>query len=33
VRTEPSGKTSWFTLALRDRIERATRQAEPEAGA
>lgn len=35
VRAEPAGKTTWFTLALRDRIERAARQAEPdfEAGA
>jgi anti-sigma regulatory factor (Ser/Thr protein kinase) len=36
VRTEPTGKTSWFTLALRDRQEATTRpgrQAEPEAEA
>jgi serine/threonine-protein kinase RsbW len=30
VRSEPCGKTSWFTLALRDRIERAARLADPE---
>jgi len=36
VRTESAGKTSWFTLALRDRQEATTqpgRQAEPEAEA
>jgi anti-sigma regulatory factor (Ser/Thr protein kinase) len=30
VRTEPPGKTAWFTLALRDRIEHAARQPEPD---
>jgi len=35
VRAEPADKTTWFTLALRDRIGRALpqAQAEPEAGA
>jgi anti-sigma regulatory factor (Ser/Thr protein kinase) len=36
VRTEPAGKTSWLTVALRDRQEattRPSRQAEPEAEA
>lgn len=34
VRTEPGGKTTWFTLALHDRINRAASHsdAEPEAG-
>ncbi|HVB41429.1 MAG TPA: ATP-binding protein [Streptosporangiaceae bacterium] len=31
VRTEPTGKTTWFTLAISERIQQATRQAEPEA--
>ena len=30
IRPEPAGKTSWFTLALHDRIEQAARQTEPE---
>ncbi len=30
VRAEPAGKTTWFTLALRGRIERASPQPEPE---
>jgi len=33
VHATPGGKTSWFTLALHDRIERTARQIEPEAGA
>jgi hypothetical protein len=35
VRAEPAGKTTWFTLALHDRINRIARHAdaEPEAGA
>ena len=35
VRTEPAGKTTWFTLALTDRAHRAAAQLEhePEAGA
>jgi hypothetical protein len=36
VRPEPHGKTSWFTLALHERADRAHRaapQAEPEAEA
>jgi anti-sigma regulatory factor (Ser/Thr protein kinase) len=33
VRDEPHGKTSWFTLALHDRIERTATRTEPEAGA
>ena len=35
VRVGPTGKTTWFTLALHDRINRIARQAErdPEAGA
>jgi anti-sigma regulatory factor (Ser/Thr protein kinase) len=34
VRTEPAGKTTWFTLAIHDRINRIARvpDAEPEAG-
>ena len=34
VRYGPSGKTTWFTLALHDHINRVARQAEldPEAG-
>jgi anti-sigma regulatory factor (Ser/Thr protein kinase) len=30
VRAGPDGKTSWFTLALRDRLDRAATRAEPE---
>jgi hypothetical protein len=30
VRTGPAGKTTWFTLTLADRLQRAARQAEPE---
>jgi anti-sigma regulatory factor (Ser/Thr protein kinase) len=30
VRAGPSGKTTWFTLALHDRLDRAARRAEPE---
>jgi anti-sigma regulatory factor (Ser/Thr protein kinase)/predicted GIY-YIG superfamily endonuclease len=30
VRAEPPGKTTWFTLALGDRIDRTARQPEPE---
>lgn len=33
VRAEPVGKTTWFTLALRDRIDRAVPQAQAEAEA
>jgi len=33
VRAEPAGKTTWFTLALRDRIDRAIPQAQAEAEA
>jgi hypothetical protein len=33
VRAEPVGKTTWFTLALRDRIDRAVPQAQTEAEA
>jgi anti-sigma regulatory factor (Ser/Thr protein kinase) len=33
VRPEPTGKTTWFTLALCDGIERAAQHAEPEAEA
>ncbi len=33
VRAEADGKTTWFTLALGERIDRATRQVEPEAEA
>jgi anti-sigma regulatory factor (Ser/Thr protein kinase) len=33
VRPEPVGKTTWFTLALRDRIDRAVPQAQAEAEA
>jgi anti-sigma regulatory factor (Ser/Thr protein kinase) len=33
VRAEAAGKTTWFTLALGDRIDRAARLAEPEAEA
>ncbi len=33
VRPGPAGKTTWFTLALRGRIERTSPQAEPEAEA
>jgi hypothetical protein len=34
VRSGPDGKTTWFTLALHDRINRLARHAdaEPEAG-
>ena len=31
VRAGPAGKTTWFTLALADRLDHATRQAEPAA--
>jgi anti-sigma regulatory factor (Ser/Thr protein kinase) len=33
ARAEPAGKTTWFTLALRDRIDRAVPQAQAEAEA
>ncbi len=33
VRAAPPGKTTWFTLALADRLDRSARQPEPEAGA
>lgn len=33
VRAEPAGKTTWFTLTVGDRLQRAARQAEPEAEA
>jgi anti-sigma regulatory factor (Ser/Thr protein kinase) len=33
VRAGPAGKTTWFTLALRDRIDRAVPQAQAEAEA
>jgi anti-sigma regulatory factor (Ser/Thr protein kinase) len=33
VRAEPVGKTTWFTLALRDRIDRTVPQAQAEAEA
>ena len=33
VRAEPAGKTTWFTLAVGERIQRTARQAEPEAEA
>jgi anti-sigma regulatory factor (Ser/Thr protein kinase) len=33
VRAEPAGKTTWFTLALRDRITGVAREPEAEAGA
>ena len=32
VRASEAGKTTWFTLALGDRIQHAARQPEPEAG-
>ncbi len=33
VRAEPAGKTTWFTLAVGDRIQQIARRAEPEAEA
>jgi anti-sigma regulatory factor (Ser/Thr protein kinase) len=33
VRTGPAGKTTWFTLALGERLQRTARYADPEAGA
>jgi anti-sigma regulatory factor (Ser/Thr protein kinase) len=30
VRADPAGKTTWFTLALRDRIDRSAQRAQPE---